>query len=171
MFGHHHDLVRCDCLQPHYSLVNRAEYERELEPVCLKYGLGVIPYSPLGGGFLTGKYHRGQPPPPDSRGADSPRIQGYMTEKNWALLDKLQAIGRARGKSISQVALAWLLNRPGVTSPIIGPRTIDQYADNMEALKVEITDDDRERIDRIIRRGDSVAPFYEAEFGPHPYRV
>jgi aryl-alcohol dehydrogenase-like predicted oxidoreductase len=63
------------------------------------------------------------------------------------------------------------MQQPGVTSPIIGPRTMEQFEDNMKALEVQITDDDRKRIDRIARRGDSVAPFYEAEFGPHPYRV
>ncbi len=126
-------------LQPHYSLVHRAEYERELEAACLAFGLGVIPYSPLAGGFLTGKYVRGGEIPSGTRGASSQRIQGYMQqERNWNLLDKLRSLGEARGKSPSQMALAWLLNRPSVTSPIIGPKTPDQLADNLGALGVRL---------------------------------
>jgi aryl-alcohol dehydrogenase-like predicted oxidoreductase len=131
-------LARYDCLQPHYSLVNRAEYERELEAVCRTYGLGVIPYSPLGGGFLTGKYRRGEPIPAGTRAAGSARIQGHMTEKNWNLLDKLAALGQKRGISNSQVALAWLLARPGITSPILGPKSIEQLNDNLGAVGVEL---------------------------------
>jgi len=134
-----HLLARYDSLQPHYSLVNRAEYERELEAVCRTFGIGVIPYSPLGGGFLTGKYRRGEPIPAGTRGAGSTRIQGYMTEKNWALLDKLAELGQARGKSISQMALAWLLARPGIASPIIGPKSIEQLNDNLGAAGIELS--------------------------------
>lgn len=141
-----HKLARFDCLQPHYSLVNREEYERELEAVCRTYGLGVIPYSPLGGGFLTGKYRRGQPAPPDSRGATSARVQGWMTEANWTLLDTLEALGRARGKSISQMALGWLLTRAGVTSPIIGPRDLAQLDDNLGAVGLRLTEEELKAI-------------------------
>jgi len=75
-----HDFERFVCSQPHYNLVHRLEYEREVEKVCQTYGLGVIPYSPLGGGFLTGKYRQGEKPPADSRGESSTRIQAYMRE-------------------------------------------------------------------------------------------
>jgi aryl-alcohol dehydrogenase-like predicted oxidoreductase len=127
-------------LQPHYSLVHRAEYERELEAACLEFGLGVIPYSPLAGGFLTGKYVRGEEIPSGTRAASSQRIQGYMQqERNWNLLDRLRSIGEARGKSPSQMALAWLLNRPSITSPIIGPKTPDQVADNLGAVGVHLS--------------------------------
>ncbi|MBI3760823.1 MAG: aldo/keto reductase [Chloroflexi bacterium] len=133
-----YNLARYDCLQPHYSLVNRAEYERELESVCRSYGIGVIPYSPLGGGFLTGKYRRGQSAPPGSRGESSQRVQGWMTERNWSLLDKLEELGRARGKSISQMALGWLLTRPGIISPIVGPKNVEQLNDNLGAVGLRL---------------------------------
>jgi aryl-alcohol dehydrogenase-like predicted oxidoreductase len=142
-----HGLARYDCLQPHYSLVHRAEYERELESVCRTYGLGVIPYSPLAAGFLTGKYRRGEPAPKGSRGEGSSRIQSYMVEKNWALLDKLAELGQVRGKSVSQMALAWLLAQPGITSPIIGPKNLAQLDDNLGGVGVELSPEEIQSID------------------------
>ncbi len=135
-----HGLPRFESLQPHYSLVHREEYERELEALCIEAGIGVIPYSPLAGGFLTGKYRRGQAIPPGTRAAMSSRIQGYMVKKNWKLLDTLEALGRARGKSISQMALGWMLTRPGITSPIIGPRNLEQLNDNLGAVGLRLSE-------------------------------
>lgn len=132
-------LVSFATLQPHYSLMNRAEYERELEAVCRTYRLGVLPYSPLAGGFLTGKYRRGAVAPSPSRGESSQRLQGYMQqEKSWRLLDELDRMSAARGKTVSQVALAWLLSQPTVTSPIVGPRTVEQLHDNLGAVGVRL---------------------------------
>ena len=112
-------LARFNCLQPHYNLVKRAEFERELKDVCRTYGLGVIPYSPLAGGFLTGKYRKDQTP----ESARAERAKRYASEKNWQLLEKMETLAQARGSwSVSQVALAWLLSDPLITSPIIGPR-------------------------------------------------
>lgn len=137
------------CLQPHYSLLHRAEYERELEAVCLEYGLGVIPYSPLGGGFLTGKYRRGEAPAPGTRGASSSRLPRTMAdERSWALLDLLHELGAARGKSPSQMALGWLLTRPSITSPIIGPRTTAQLDDNLGAVGLRLEPAEIEALDR-----------------------
>lgn len=139
-------LGRYDTLQPHYNLVHRQEFELELEEVCLNFGLGVIPYSPLAGGFLTGKYR------PNQTDVDSARAGGaarYFTERNWALLDKMEAMGaELGGHSISQVALAWLLTRPSVTSPIIGPRTLEQLEDNLGALAFELPAGMVEELDR-----------------------
>jgi aryl-alcohol dehydrogenase-like predicted oxidoreductase len=126
-------------VQPHYSLVHREEFERELEDVCRVYGLGVLPYSPLGAGFLTGKYRRGEPPPSPSRGETSSRMKEYMKDdRKWALLEALDRLGRARGKTVSQMALGWLLTRPAVTSPIIGPRTVEQLKDNLGAVGLRL---------------------------------
>jgi aryl-alcohol dehydrogenase-like predicted oxidoreductase len=136
--------------QPHYSLVNRREFEGELEAVCLKYGLGVIPYSPLAGGFLTGKYLRDESPPADTRGAKSQRIQGYMSdERNWELLRVLKELGEARAKTISQMALGWLLTRPSITSPIIGPKTVEQLEDNLGAVAVRLDEAELSKIKEI----------------------
>lgn len=117
-------------VQPHWSLVHRAEFERDAYHVVRKYGLGVIPYSPLGAGFLTGKYRRGQPSPESQRRG---RVQRYLTDKNFALLDKLDEIGQAHGKTAAQVALAWLLAQPNVTAPIVGANTPAQLAESLGA--------------------------------------
>lgn len=134
-----YNLVRYDCLQPHYNLIHREEFERELAAVCKTYGLGVIPYSPLAGGFLTGKYRRENTTP------DSVRARGLQhacTEKNFALIDQLNAIAESHHATVSQVALAWMLANPLISSPIIGPNKMEQLTDNLGALDVHLTEDE-----------------------------
>jgi 1-deoxyxylulose-5-phosphate synthase len=134
-----YNLARFDSLQPHYSLVKRAEFERELEDVCWSYDIGVIPYSPLGGGFLTGKYRR------DGDDVESARAGGaarYFTDRNWDLLDRMEEIANAHGGSISQVALAWQIANPVITSPIIGPRNLEQLQDNLGAVEMELSEEE-----------------------------
>ncbi|GAB4488961.1 MAG: aldo/keto reductase [Anaerolineales bacterium] len=129
-------LARYDCLQPHYNLIHREEFERELAAVCKTYGLGVIPYSPLAGGFLTGKYRRENTTP------DSVRAKGLQhacTEKNFALIDQMDVMAQSHGASISQIALAWMLANPLISSPIIGPNKMEQLTDNLNALNVHLT--------------------------------
>jgi aryl-alcohol dehydrogenase-like predicted oxidoreductase len=123
------------CLQPQYSLVER-NIEREILPVCVEEGLGVIPWSPLGGGFLSGKYRRGEEPPEDSRIAGAVESmeehwERRATERNWAALDVVARISEETGKSYAQISLNWLLRQAGVTSPIIGARTPEQLDDNL----------------------------------------
>ena len=126
--------------QPHYNLVHRREFEEEQEAVCRKYGLGVLPYSPLAGGFLTGKYARGEPPPEGTRAAAGGRVRQFLERPEmWRALEEVEKVGQSRGKSPSQVALAWLLAKPIVTSPIIGPRNLDQLEDNLGAMDVALT--------------------------------
>jgi aryl-alcohol dehydrogenase-like predicted oxidoreductase len=135
-----HALARYDSLQPHYSLVHREEFERELADVCRTYGVGVIPYSPLAGGFLTGKYRQGQPDPESARAG---RAKGYFSERNFALIEKMDALGKQKGsKSVSQIALAWMLSNPLITSPIIGPRSPEQLEDNLGAAGLRLTQDE-----------------------------
>jgi aryl-alcohol dehydrogenase-like predicted oxidoreductase len=133
----HHRLVEYVCLQPHYNLVLRDEFERELADVCRTYRLGVIPYSPLAAGFLTGKYRKDTIP----ESARANRAKHYNNETNWQLLDKMETMGRERGgASISQMALAWLLANPVITSPIIGPRSMEQLWDNLGAAGMRLTE-------------------------------
>lgn len=139
-------LARYDCLQPHYSLVNRAEYERDLAAVCSTHGVGVIPYSPLAGGFLTGKYKRTGKQPASAR---TTGVQKYFTERNWALLAQLEQTGKAHGKSQSQVALAWQLARKEITAPIIGARDAAQLADNLGACELQITADELQKLNEL----------------------
>ncbi|MBN1451400.1 MAG: aldo/keto reductase [Anaerolineales bacterium] len=141
-----YNMVRYDSLQPHYNLIERAEFEAELRDVCKAYGLGVIPYSPLAGGFLTGKYRKDKPLP------DSRRAQGLrhaMTEKNFALIDKMDEIGKAHHATVSQVALAWLLADPVITSPIIGATSPEQLNENLEALDVKLAGEEKQALDEL----------------------
>ena len=140
-----HFTARFDSLQPHYNLVHRAEYERELAEVCRTYGLGVIPYSPLAAGFLTNKYRRGQVEP------ESARIGGvkrrYFNEISWMIHEAVENLASQKGKSVSQVALAWLLSNPLITSPIIGPRNLEQLADNLGVVGFRLTAEEKKGLD------------------------
>ena len=139
------NLHRYESLQPHYNLVHRDEVEQELAQVCLHYGLGVLPYSPLAGGFLTGKYSQDGDSPASQRKHNAQR---YFKDRNWELLSEMKVLGREKGSySISQIALAWLLSNPLVTSPIIGPRSLEQLADNLGAAGLRLTPEEKTRLD------------------------
>jgi len=140
-------LVRYDSLQPHYNLVRRAEFERELAEVCRAYGLGVIPYSPLAAGFLTGKYDRDQAEPESARLGGVKRR--YFNDQGWAVHEAVKNLAGQKGKSISQVALAWLLSNPVITSPIIGPRSLEQLQDNLGAVGFRLSSEDMTSLDQV----------------------
>jgi len=137
-------LVQFVSHQPHYNLVHRAEFERELAEVCRTYGIGVIPYSPLAGGFLTGKYRK-------DAAIESARLNStkrYFEQKNWDLLEIMEAIGKRKGgASISQIALAWLLSDSLITSPIIGPRSLEQLKDNIGAAGLRLEVEEKKELD------------------------
>ena len=165
-------LNRFICEQPPYNLLDR-RIERELLPMAQTYGFATIPWSPLAGGLLTGKYDRDTPPPAESRYGDvqkgSPQ-EKRLTEAAFDVIEGLEPLIAEKGFTMSQFALAWCVQQPGVTSPIIGPRTMEQLEDNLRALEVSVTDEDRAKVDDLIAPGQMVSPFYEAAFGPHPYR-
>ncbi len=136
-------LARYEWLQPHYNLVERDGYEREFEPVVERYGLAVAPYYALASGFLTGKY-RG-----DANG-DSPRAErasGYLDERGRKVLDALDEIAAEHGVAVAAVAIAWLLAKPGVKSPIASARTPEQLADVLPGVTLQLTDDQITRLD------------------------
>ena len=137
-------------LQPQYSLVERS-IEVEILPFCRAAGIGVIPWGPLGAGFLTGKYSRDTDPPEGSRMAEAgdeieEARHRRAIERNFAVVDEAEAIAAERGATISQVALAWLLGEPGVVAPIVGPRTFDQLEDLLGAAGLRLTDEERARL-------------------------
>jgi aryl-alcohol dehydrogenase-like predicted oxidoreductase len=137
-------------LQPQYSLVERS-VEVELLPFCRAAGLGVLPWGPLGAGFLTGKYSRHAEPPPGSRmagaGDDLEEARHRRAvERNFQVVDATEAIAGETGATISQVALAWLLGVEGVVAPIIGPRTYEQLEDVLGAVDVRLTEEQRARL-------------------------
>jgi aryl-alcohol dehydrogenase-like predicted oxidoreductase len=137
-------LTRYDSLQPHYNLVHRDEFERELSAVCKTYNLGVLPYSPLAGGFLTGKYRRNLVPISARAGG----AKRYFYERNWALLDQMDGLAKEKHSNISQIALAWLLADPLITSPIIGANSVEQLKDNLGALDVHLTPVEKSLLDK-----------------------
>lgn len=143
-------LVQYDTLQPHYSLIWRGEFEKELQALCARENIGVIPYSPLQGGFLTGKYKRGEPIPVKSRGAGNSRIQGWMQdERALTLLDTLREISSARGESMTETALAWVLTNPVVSSAIIGANTVAQLNESLAASGKRLNAAEMERLDQV----------------------
>ncbi len=136
-------------LQAYYSLVGR-DLEHELVDLCQEEGLGILPWSPLAGGFLTGKYRRGQESPEDARRTsfDFPPID---KERGYDVVEALDEMADAKGASIPQVALAWLLQQRGVTSAIIGTKKPAQLADNLGAVDLSFTDDELERLDALTK--------------------
>jgi aryl-alcohol dehydrogenase-like predicted oxidoreductase len=137
-------------LQPQYSLVERS-IEVEILPFCRAAGIGVIPWGPLGAGFLTGKYSRDAEPPEGSRMATASddveeARHRRAIERNFRVVDEAEAIAAGRGATVSQVALAWLLGEPGVVAPIIGPRTFEQLEDLLGAAELKLTEEERERL-------------------------
>ena len=131
-----HGYVRYECLQPAYSLVNRADYERELERLCLEKGLGVISYSSLASGFLTGKYRPGQDLPSSPR---AKRIQErYMNEKGFKILEQLDRVAEAHHATVAQVALAWVMARPGITSAIASATSVEQVRELLGSVDLKL---------------------------------
>lgn len=156
--------------QPPYNLLDR-RIERELIPVAQTFGLAVLPWSPIAGGLLSGKYRRDEPPPVDSRYANPGPIQARrFTRESFDVLEPLQALAVEKGVPLSQLALAWVAQQPGITSPIIGPRTIEQLEDALKALEISFTAAELKRIDEIIPPGTHVAPFYEADHRASQFR-
>ena len=131
-------LERFVALQAQYSLVVR-ELEREHVPACLEYGLGILPWSPLAGGFLSGKYSRDAAPAPGARLEQwTDRYAKYGTERNWKVIDVLRKVAAEHDATPAQVALAWLLEKPAVTSVIFGARSVAQLDDNLKAAELTL---------------------------------
>ena len=142
------------CLQPLYNLLDR-EAEWELIPVCLNEGAGVIPWSPLRGGWLSGKYRRGMAAPPAGTRIDdaskygwSERWEQYDNEHTWGVIDCLLATATETGKTPAQVALRWLLQRPGVTAPILGVRNMAHLEDNLGAAGWALSEAQMDRLNQ-----------------------
>ena len=154
------------CLQPLYNLLDRS-FEWELEPVCEAEGVGVIPWSPLRGGWLSGKYYRGMSAPPANTRIEEAGKRGwgeswdlYANERTWQVIDNLSAIATDLQKTPAQVALNWLLQRKVVTAPIIGARSLSHLEDNLGATGWSLT---AEQVTSLNQAGDIPLPYpYES---------
>jgi aryl-alcohol dehydrogenase-like predicted oxidoreductase len=125
-------------LQAHYNLAIR-DLEREHQPVALRHGVGILPWSPLEGGLLTGKYRKNQSPPSGSRFERwKDRYKSFDNERNWKIVETLIAVAKEVGRAPSQVAIAWLLSRPGVVSVIFGARNVAQLEENVGAADLTL---------------------------------
>lgn len=140
-------LERFVAYQAQYSLVVR-DIEREHVPLCRKHGLGILPWSPLAGGFLSGKVEKDQPPPPGSRLEKwKERYAGFDKPRNWQILAALKEVAAELGATPSQVALAWAIHRPGITSVIFGARSLEQLHDNLRAGSLDLPEAAMLRLD------------------------
>lgn len=157
------------CLQPLYNMLDRG-IEWELIAVCQNEGLGVIPWSPLRGGWLSGKYHRGMTAPVSGTRIDEAAKRGwgeawdkYDNERTWTVIDALFEIAQAVGKTPAQVALNWVMHRPGITAPIIGARTMRHLEDNLGAAGWKLGD---EHMARLTDAGEVEPPYPYDSLGP-----
>jgi len=160
--------------QPPYNILDR-RIEQELVPLAQTYGLAIIPWSPIAGGVLTGKYKRSEAAPEGSRFSNksNPNSSLRLADKVFDVVEPLEEMAKEKGCTLSQLSLAWCGSAPGITSPIIGPRTMEHFKSYMGSLSVEITDADRERIDKLISPGEMVTPYYDmhhADFKANEYR-
>ena len=142
-----HGYVRYSCLQPPYNLANRRQYEGGLETLCLEQGLGVITYSSLASGFLTGKYRPGRDLPSSPR---AKRIQErYMNEKGFRIVEQLDRIAEAHGATVAQIALAWIMARPGITAPIASATSVEQVRELLDAIDLQLKPEEMEALNKV----------------------
>lgn len=136
-------------IQPHYHLLERS-IEEELLPACRYFNLGVLPYFPLAGGFLTGKYAQDKSAPKGSRGESSPYVQKYMTAENYVLLDQLSSYAQSLGHRLNDLAHAWLLAQPQISSVISGATSVEQVLANISTAEWSLTAEEVEAISKLL---------------------
>ncbi|NPD89046.1 MAG: aldo/keto reductase [Asgard group archaeon] len=139
--------VRFETVQPPYSIIRRMLVEHQMEHVIKKYGLGVIPYSPLAGGFLTDRYSSEGPLP------DTPRSVGaqkrYFTEKRWKIHETVKEIAQSKDVKMTQIAIAWILTKEFITAPIIGANSVEQLEENFVSIDIKLDEDEIKRLDEV----------------------
>ena len=166
-------LNRFVCEQPVYNLLDRT-VEREHLPMALTFGLGIIPWSPLAGGLLTGKYTREGGPGEGRWSAGSDFTGRKMIPAAFEVIEVLCQLADEKGCTPGQLALSWCARQPGVTAPIIGARTMEQLSDNLGALEVDISDEDCRRLDEVAPPQGVTVPFYDTtrgvDGGPRAHR-
>lgn len=138
--------------QPQYSMLRR-DVEKEIVPCCQEYGLGIIPFSPLAGGFLTGKYEKGKPGPEGARlSGNSRQAASLFTETNFAVLEQLENFAEERGHTMVELAIAWLLGNPVVSTVIAGATKPEQVLENAKAAEWHLTAEDMKALDVFLAK-------------------
>jgi aryl-alcohol dehydrogenase-like predicted oxidoreductase len=136
-------------IQPHYHMLER-DIEKELVPACTYFGIGILPYFPLAGGFLTGKYQIDQPAPPGSRGVSSEYVQRYMKPENYSKLEKLKAFAKEHNRTLGELAHAWLLAQPQISSVISGATSVEHVQANAAAADWKLTEEEIYQVNTIL---------------------
>ncbi len=155
-------LARYISEQPPYNLLDR-RIENELVPLCQKYGLAILPWSPLAGGILAGRYDATDSFPDGSRASRSGAMfQERITQAALEVAHKLNELGRARGLSTAQMALLWCKEQPGITAPILGPRTMAHFEDALDIADLRLDDEERAQFDALVHPGNAVADFHNS---------
>jgi aryl-alcohol dehydrogenase-like predicted oxidoreductase len=139
-------------IQPHYHMLER-EIEKELLPYCKAYNVGILPYFPLAGGFLTGKYKEGQPAPAGSRGENNSYVQRYMTHENYSKIEQLTKWAEQRDHTMGELAHAWLLAHPQVSSVISGATRLEQVQQNARAAEWALSPEELEQVNEVLSGG------------------
>ncbi|MSO79861.1 MAG: aldo/keto reductase [Acidimicrobiia bacterium] len=154
-------LARYETEQPPYNLLDR-RIENELLPLCRKYGVGVLPWSPLGGGILAGRYNDGIPE--DARATRRPQVKDRITTRAVEVARELAKLAADRDMTVTQLALLWCKDQSGITAPIIGPRTSEQLDDAIGVLDATLDDETRAACDALVHPGNAVADFHNTSF-------
>ena len=149
MISRQHGWARFDSVQPFYNMMRR-EIEADLLPLCAEEGIGAIVFCPLYQGLLTGKYRKGIAPKKGQRAAENPVLRKRLTPENLAIVEQLGKIAKKRGKTMAQLALAWILRRPEISAAIIGVRRIEQLKENVRGSGWQLRKQELERIDKIL---------------------
>jgi aryl-alcohol dehydrogenase-like predicted oxidoreductase len=159
------DLPRYTTEQPPYNLLDR-RIENELLPLCEKHGLGVLPWSPLGAGILAGRYQDGIPG--DARATRRPQMQSRITAEGRRVAASLAELASERELTAMQMALLWCKDQPGITAPIVGPRTLEQLEESLVVLDRTLDDDARAACDALVPPGNAVADFHNTSTWAKP---
>jgi aryl-alcohol dehydrogenase-like predicted oxidoreductase len=144
-------------LQSEYNLLNR-NVEREVLPYCRAHRIGFVPYYPLAGGFLTGKYEKGKAPPAGSRGERDRYVQRWMTERNYVVIKNLVTWAESRGRKINELAQAWLLAQSQVCSVITGATKVEHILSNVGGANWDLTAEESEEVNDILKEGNPDSP-------------
>ncbi len=158
--GERRGLPRFLTEQPPYQILDRS-IENELVWMCLRHGIGIIPWGPLAYGILAGKYRKGQPLPERGRFAKAKPDDRRLTPAALDAVEKLLPLAEARGCTLAEFSHAWLRQRPGVTAPIIGPRTMEHLHSALKSLEIELTEEELAKVDEIVPPGQAVSDFYD----------